>query len=177
MGPGNVTNGTPIHSPPLPHRMQIQRRGRRGSRNGTNLIHQCGNRQNKGVERERGESGAQRDWRKSEGRGKKEMRSQSKYNKCATTRKDLPFRKLVISSMNQNIKRIQWQILAQPGKNLIGIYVWSFQGCLACGSEGEPHRHCLQCVLRERGNGAYSAQPLTRGNHKSVIGKARREEG
>ena len=30
-------------------------KGRRGRRNGTNLIHQCGNRQNKGVEREREE--------------------------------------------------------------------------------------------------------------------------
>ena len=55
----------------LSPRMQIQRRGRRmRRRNGTNLIHQCGNRQNKGVER-----GGERDWKKSEGRGK-EMRSE-----------------------------------------------------------------------------------------------------
>ena len=68
--------------------------------------------------RERGEGkrGAQRDWRKSEGRGKKEMRSQSKYNKCGTTGKDLPYGKLVISSMNQHIKGFNRKSSLNPVK-------------------------------------------------------------
>ena len=105
MSPGNVTNGTPIHSP-FPSLNANPEKGeeREGGMGLISFINVAIDRIRASRERERGAQREEGDWRKSEGRGKKkEMRSQSMHKTAAQTLERISLMERLLSAPNNDI--------------------------------------------------------------------------
>ena len=110
----------------LSPRMQIQRRGRRRRRNGTNLIHQCGNRQNKGVER--GGERLEKEWGTWEGNEERMQRALTKQLPYQEGNGLIDMRWLLLSTDFLNGRHLlRWEINYK--KPFVKYWVGKIQSC------------------------------------------------